>query len=110
MVDRRMPRVPQLVDAATDAHLWAEKYDRDLEDIFAIQDEMTSAIVATLRGRVEAATQDRAKRKPTENMAAYEYVLTGKVLKQAFFKIIERKVQISHEFPGHFGNRRLAVM
>lgn len=70
----------QLIDAASDRHIWADRYDRELEDIFAIQDEVTSAIVATLRGRVEAATQDRAKRKPTENMAAYEYVLTGKVL------------------------------
>jgi len=70
----------QLIDAETDTHLWAERYDRELEDIFAIQDEITSAIVATLRGRVEAATHDRAKRKRTENMAAYEYVLTGKVL------------------------------
>ena len=70
----------QLIDAETDTHVWAERYDRELRDIFAIQDEVTSAIVATLRGRVEAAGHDRAKRKPTENMAAYEYVLTGKVL------------------------------
>jgi adenylate cyclase len=70
----------QLIDAETDRHIWAERYDRKLEDIFAIQDEMTCAIVATLPGRVEAATQDRAKRKPTENMAAYECVLTARVL------------------------------
>jgi adenylate cyclase len=53
----------QLIDAETDRHIWAERYDRELEDIFAIQDEMTRAIVATLPGRVEAATHDRAKRK-----------------------------------------------
>ena len=70
----------QLIDAETDRHVWAERYDRKLEDIFAIQDEMTCAIVATLPGRVEAATQDRAKRKPTDNMAAYECVLTARVL------------------------------
>ena len=70
----------QLIDAATDLHIWAERYDRKLEDIFAIQDEMTCAIVATLPGRVEAATHDRAKRKQTGNMAAYECVLTAKVL------------------------------
>jgi adenylate cyclase len=70
----------QLIDAETDTHLWAERFDRGLEDIFAIQDEITCAIVATLRGRVEAATQQRAKRKPTGNMAAYECVLSGKVL------------------------------
>ena len=70
----------QLIDGETETHIWAERYDRKLEDIFAIQDEVTSAIVGTLRGRVEAATQDRAKKKPTGNMAAYEYVLAGKAL------------------------------
>ena len=70
----------QLIDAETDRHVWAERYDRELEDIFAIQDEVTAAIVATLPGRVEAATHDRVTRKPTENMAAYECLLAGKVL------------------------------
>jgi adenylate cyclase len=70
----------QLIDAETDRHIWAERYDRQLEDVFAIQDEMTRAIVATLPGRVEAARHDHAKRKPTDNMAAYECVLAAKVL------------------------------
>jgi adenylate cyclase len=70
----------QLIDAETDRHIWAERYDRKIEDIFAIQDEVTCAIVGTLPGRIEAARHDRAKRKPTENMAAYEYVLTGKIM------------------------------
>ena len=70
----------QLIDAETDTHIWAERYDRDLKDIFAIQDEVTAAVVATLSGRVEAATHERVVRKPTENMAAYECVLAGKVL------------------------------
>jgi adenylate cyclase len=70
----------QLIDAEADRHAWAERYDRDLEDIFAIQDEMTSAIVAVLPGRVEAATRDRAARKPTGSMAAYECLVTGKLL------------------------------
>jgi adenylate cyclase len=79
-VGNRIRVTVQLIDAETDRHLWAERYDRELEDIFAIQDEMTRAIVATLPGRVEAATHDRAKRKPTDNMAAYECVLAAKVL------------------------------
>lgn len=70
----------QLIDAESDRHVWAERYDRDLEDIFAIQDEITSAIVATLPGRMEAAARDRAARKPPGNMAAYECVLEAKVL------------------------------
>ena len=79
-VGSRIRVTVQLIDAETDRHVWAERYDRELEDIFAIQDEMTRAIVATLPGRIEAATHDRAKRKPTDNMAAYECVLTAKVL------------------------------
>src|SRR5262249_3288449 len=70
----------QLIDGETETHVWAERYDRKLEDIFAIQDEVTSSIAATLFGRVEAARHDRVQRKRTDNMAAYEYVLTGKVL------------------------------
>ena len=70
----------QLIDAETDRHVWAERYDRQLDDIFAIQDEVTSAIASTLPGRVEAATRDRAVHKPTANMAAYECVLAGKTL------------------------------
>jgi len=70
----------QLIDGETETHIWAERYDRKLEDIFAIQDEVTAAVAATLFGRVEAARQDRAQRKRPENMAAYEYVLTGKIL------------------------------
>jgi len=79
-VGKRVRITVQLIDAESDRHIWAERYDRDLEDIFAIQDEVTTAIVATLPGRVEAAARDRAARTTTENMAAYECVLTGKVL------------------------------
>ena len=70
----------QLIDAETDRHLWAERYDRELADIFAIQDEVTSSIVSILPGRVAAATQDRVQRKLPENLAAYECVLAGKLL------------------------------
>ena len=70
----------QLIEGETDRHIWAERYDRHLEDIFALQDEITMAIVAVLPGRVEAAARDRADRKPPENLAAYECVLEAKTL------------------------------
>jgi adenylate cyclase len=92
----------QLIDAETDRHIWAERYDRQLEDIFAIQDEMTRAIVATLPGRVEAATHDRAKRKPTDNMAAYECVLAAKVLHH-------RSTREDNAEAQHLLNRALAL-
>ncbi len=69
----------QLIDTANDAHIWAEKYDRTLDDIFALQDEVTAAIVATLPGRVEAAQQDLLGRKTPSSLAAYECVLAAKV-------------------------------
>jgi adenylate cyclase len=70
----------QLIDAELDRHVWAERFDREIDDLFAIQDEAVGSIVATLAGRVEAASRDRAKNKTTENMAAYECVLAGKTL------------------------------
>src|SRR5205085_5272184 len=70
----------QLIDAESDRHVWAQRFDRELEDIFALQDQITAAIVATLPGRLEAAARHRAERKPTANMAAYECVLEAKVL------------------------------
>jgi adenylate cyclase len=96
----------QLVDAETDTHVWADRYDRELADIFEIQDEITSAIVSTLRGRVEAASQDRAKRKPTESMAAYECVLTGKVLhhwsapeaNNEALRMLDRAIELDPEY------------
>ncbi len=77
---KRVRVTVQLIDAELDRHLWAERYDRDLEDIFALQDEVTNAIVAVLPRRVEAATRERAARKPPENMAAYECVAAAKIL------------------------------
>jgi adenylate cyclase len=70
----------QLIEAESDHHIWAERYDRDLADIFAIQDEVTSAIVATLPRRLEADLRTRAERKPPANMAAWECVLQAKTL------------------------------
>ena len=70
----------QLIDAETDRHIWAERYDRELADIFAIQDEVTSSIVSILPGRVEAAATSARQRKPPDNLAAYECVLAGKLL------------------------------
>ncbi len=70
----------QLIDAEADRHVWAERYDRDLEDIFAIQDAVTSSIVAVLPGRVEAATRKRSEHKPTDSLVAYECVLEAKQL------------------------------
>jgi adenylate cyclase len=67
----------QLIDATTDNHIWAERYDRNLEDIFELQDEVTHAIVATLPGQIEKAVAERSERKRTESMTAYDCLLRG---------------------------------
>jgi adenylate cyclase len=67
----------QLIDAITGHHLWAERYDRDLKDIFALQNEITRRIASTLKVEVEAAELKRIRRIPTENLNAYEIVLRG---------------------------------
>jgi len=74
----------QLIEAATDSHVWAEKYDRDLEDIFAIQDQVTRAIVTALTRRLETADIDRAMSERPRNMAAYELYLRGRQLANRF--------------------------
>jgi adenylate cyclase len=75
--DRRVRITAQLIDATTGAHLWAERYDRELEDIFAVQDEVVRTVVATVAGRVQAAGAELARRRPPESHIAYDYVLRG---------------------------------
>ena len=67
----------QLIDVQSGKHIWAERFDRGLEDIFAIQDEITETVASTVAGRVQAISTDRAKRKRTENLEAYDYLLKG---------------------------------
>ena len=67
----------QLIDTGTGSHLWAERYDRELQAIFAIQDEVTTAIVAAIAGQVQAAGIDKVRRKRTGSLAAYDYFLRG---------------------------------
>lgn len=67
----------QLIEAATGAHLWAERYDRGLDDVFAVQDEVAQTIVSTLVGRIEDARLQQSLRKPTTSLAAYDCLLRG---------------------------------
>ncbi len=65
----------QLNDAATGSHIWAERYDRDLADVFAVQDEITAAIVAAIEPQLYAAESFRARRKPPDSMDAWDLVM-----------------------------------
>jgi adenylate cyclase len=70
----------QLIDAATGNHLWVERYDRPLNDIFAVQDEVVHKVAARLEGRLATRIAEQARRKPTHSMTAYEHVLRGREL------------------------------
>jgi len=74
---KRVRVTAQLIDATTDAHLWAERYDRELHDIFAVQDEVTLAIVTAIEPALGSAERERAHRKPTESLGAWESYQRG---------------------------------
>jgi TolB-like protein len=65
----------QLNDAATGSHIWAERYDRGLADVFAVQDEITEAIVAAIEPQLYAAESFRARRKPPDSLDAWDLVM-----------------------------------
>jgi TolB-like protein len=65
----------QLNEVATGSHIWAERYDRDLADVFAVQDEITEAIVAAIEPQLYAAENFRARRKPPDSMDAWDLVM-----------------------------------
>jgi TolB-like protein/cytochrome c-type biogenesis protein CcmH/NrfG len=65
----------QLNDATTGSHLWAERYDREMADVFAVQDEITEAIVATIEPQLYAAENFRARRKPPGSLDAWDLVM-----------------------------------
>ncbi len=67
----------QLIDASTGGHVWAERYDRSLSDIFALQDEVTQKIVAALVVKLTKDEKNRLVRKGTDNIEAYDYTLRG---------------------------------
>ena len=68
----------QLIDVSTDAHLWADRYDRDLEDIFAIQTDVAESIVESLQGRLSARDRTRLAGPATADRTAYEETLRGR--------------------------------
>jgi TolB-like protein len=70
----------KLIDGGNGSHIWAEKFDRDASEIFAVQDQLVQTIVSTLVGRVQASGADRARRKAPASLAAYECVLKGNAL------------------------------
>jgi TolB-like protein/Tfp pilus assembly protein PilF len=67
----------RLIDATTGAQLWSERFESTLEDVFELQDQMTTCVVGALAPHLERAEIERARRKPTESLDAYDYYLRG---------------------------------
>jgi serine/threonine-protein kinase len=82
----RVRIVAQLVDALTDEHIWADTYDRDLTDIFAIQSDVALNIATALRAQLSNDERARVGRRPTENFEAYEFYLRGR---NSFYRFSE---------------------
>ncbi len=96
----------QLVDAASGGHLWAKRYDRKIEDIFALQDEITNQIVAALEVSLTSADEARVERRPSASVEAYDLFLKGRA---SYFRYtpedhaeakdyFERAIEIDPEF------------
>lgn len=67
----------QLIDGSNGAHLWADRFDGALEDVFELQDEVTTSVIGAIAPKLEQAEIERARHKPTDKLAAYDYYLHG---------------------------------
>ena len=74
---QRLRIAAQLIDAVTGAHIWADRFEGALEDVFDLQDRVTEAVVGAIEPKVEQTEIERAKRKPTDSLDAYDYFLRG---------------------------------
>ncbi len=77
-VGNRVRITAQLIEAENGNHIWAERYDRELEDIFAVQDEITQSIVSVLPARIQNSMRAQALRKSTDSFSAYDFYLQGR--------------------------------
>ena len=114
-IGTRVRITAQLIDAETGSHVWAERFDRGLEEMFAVQDEVVQTIVSTLVGRAQVSDVERARRKPPASLEAYECVLKGNALpwdvpgaSAEATRLFEKAIEIDPRY-GH-AHALLAVM
>jgi adenylate cyclase len=107
----------QLVEAETGNHLWAERYDRALGDVFAIQDEITKSVIGCIEPELYTAEHDRLKRKPPQNLDAWESFVRGMFLysqhsdagtKEAL-GMLDRAVELDHGYAKAHGLRAVCL-
>jgi TolB-like protein len=101
----------QLIDTASGSHLWAERFDGALEDVFDLQDQVTASVVGAIAPKLEQAEIERSKRKPTESLDAYDYYLRGlaavhqwkKEANDEALSMLGRAIELDREFAVAYG-------
>jgi TolB-like protein len=101
----------QLIDVSSDAHLWADRFDGTLEDIFDLQEQITMSVVGAIAPKLEEAEIARARRKPTESLDAHDYFLRGMAsyyqrTRQAIseaLRLFYKAIEIDPEFASAYG-------
>ena len=111
---RRVRIIGQLIDATTGAHLWADRFEGTLEDIFDLQDQVTASVVGAIAPKLEQAEITRAKRKPTASLDAYDNYLRGVASLHSVFegnkesvsealRLFYRAVELDPEYAAPYG-------
>jgi adenylate cyclase len=107
----------QLVEAETGNHLWAERYDRALDDVFAIQDDITESVIGCIQPELYAAEHDRLKRKPPQSLDAWETFVRGMFLysqhsdastKEAL-SMLDRAIELDRSYAQAHGLRAVCL-
>jgi len=104
--DNRVRVTGQLIDAATEHHLWAEQYDRDLEDLFAVQDEITMHIASALQVELTDGEQAQVRHRSTNNLQAWAYAVKGYSLYERITKddnakarkLLEKAIELDPDY------------
>jgi TolB-like protein/class 3 adenylate cyclase len=108
----------QLIDAASGAHLWADRYDGTLEDVFELQDQVAASVVGAITPSVSQAEMERAKRKPTSSLDAYDYYLRAQAAHWQYTRdgtdqavgLFERSIALDPQFALAYAALAAAIM
>jgi TolB-like protein/class 3 adenylate cyclase/tetratricopeptide (TPR) repeat protein len=109
----------QLVDTSTGAHLWAERFDGGLSDIFDLQDQVTESVVGAIAPAVEKAEIERAKRKPTDSLDAYAlylrgsdrlYQFTSRQANEEALRFFNSAIELDPDFASAYGRAALCYV
>ncbi len=109
----RVRIIGQLIDTTTGAHIWADRFEGGREDIFDLQDQVTASVVGAIAPRMERAEIERAQRKPTESLDAYDHYLRGmanlyqQTDKEAIgeaLRLLQRAIELDPAFAPAYGS------